>query len=93
MVIPEKSTKITRKKDKDEDSKENGDKLQDINGSLSKWSPALFSGWQERYFKLNNKKIKWFKNEASTIPQGVLNFDHFECNLEEVAKDPCCFNL
>jgi hypothetical protein len=92
--LPENSTKLQRvKPELDEESKQNSDKPQDLSGYLHKWSPALFSGWQERYFKLENKKIKWFKNDFVKIPQGVLNFDHFECTLEEVAKDQCCFNL
>ena len=58
-----------------------------MSGTLLKYSPSLFKGFQERYFIIQNKKIKWFKNEASSIPLGVLNFDFFAARVESNEKD------
>jgi hypothetical protein len=33
----------------------------EMSGQLLKLSPALFGGYQDRFFHLKNKKIKWFK--------------------------------
>jgi hypothetical protein len=37
-------------------------------GQLYKYSPALFQGWQERYFTVKDGKIKWFKDSYAKIP-------------------------
>ena len=84
---------------KKEDSK---NETTELKSKLLKYSPNLFKGWQERIFLLKNRKIQWFKNDTKnpstylqpgSVPQGVLNFDHFECKVEAHDKDPLCFNL
>ena len=67
--------------------------MESYNGVLAKYSPSWFSSWQERFFVLHNKKIKWFIKEADTVPQGVINFDFFKCVVEAVPNDKRCFNL
>lgn len=48
-------------------------------GFLKKKSPSLFGHWQNRFFILKEKKLKWYKTEAdfnsSLVPLGVINFD------------------
>lgn len=72
---------------------ENNQRLRQQKGILLKYSPSWFSGWQERYFVLDNKKIKWFKNVNDKIPQGVLNFDFYKCIVQTVPGKKRCFNL
>lgn len=73
--------------------KESNELLQTHQGKILKYSPALFSSWQERFFVLHNKKLRWYVKEKDTIPQGVLNFDFFKCELRNEPKDKRCFNL
>jgi len=56
-------------------------------GFLHKKSPALFAGWQERYFVLKNRKLKYFKSnkpEDMHVPKGVINFDQFSCAISDM---------
>lgn len=39
-------------------------------------------GWQLRYVTVQDKKLKYFKNQGDKLAAGVLNFDHFECNIK-----------
>lgn len=57
------------------------DEFEVLQGSLQKKSPSYFSGWQERYVILKDKKLKYFTHEGARFPQGVLNFDLFSCEL------------
>jgi len=47
-------------------------------GYLEKQSPSFLKHWQKRYFVLERKMLKYFKNEAEynngKPPKGVLNF-------------------
>ena len=47
-------------------------------GFLEKQSPSFLKRWQKRYFVLENKMLKYFKNksdyDSNKIPKGVLNF-------------------
>ena len=70
---------------------------QDKEGFLYKKSPSLFVGWQERYAILKERKLKYFKSNSAedlAVPQGVLNFDHFNCTVEKCDdKDGILFNI
>lgn len=76
------------KKEDDEDET----KLKDLGEVMQKYSPSFWHGWQERYVELKNKKLKYFKSKDSKLPQGVLNFDHFECKVMS-DKELDCFKL
>lgn len=67
--------------------------LHEFSGALQKYSPSLFSSWQTRHFVLHNKKVKWYHKATDVIPQGVLNFDFFKCEVALVSNDKRCFNL
>jgi hypothetical protein len=71
--------------------KPNANELKLKTGFLQKKSPSFFSGWQERYVKLDQKKLRYFKGADAKYPNGVLNFDHYESKIEIAKKDPCCF--
>jgi hypothetical protein len=47
-------------------------------GVIEKQSPSFLKHWQKRYFVLERKMLKYFKNEADYMsgkpPKGVLNF-------------------
>ena len=96
LVIPQdingnRNTTIARKKKLTES--ELKAQIKELTGKLYKNSPSMFKGWQERYFTLKDKKIKWFKNEESIIPLGVLNFDFYKCECDPAKDDPLCFDL
>jgi hypothetical protein len=66
--------------------------MEEKRGVLMKSSPSIFKGWQERIVLLKDRKLKYFKGNSS-IPSGVLNFDHFLCEIEQSKKDPCVFSM
>jgi hypothetical protein len=49
-----------------------------IQGTLHKQSPSFLKPWQKRYFILEKKMLRYFKNEhdykSNKPPKGVLNF-------------------
>lgn len=58
----------------------------EMHGLIYKKSPTLLVGWQERYWVLKDRKLKYYKSkskEDQAIPQGVFNFDHFLVTVEE----------
>ncbi len=62
-------------------------------GHLLKSSPSFFKGWQDRFLVVRDRKLKYFKNEQSLVPSGVINFDLFKCFVQENEKDPCVFRV
>ena len=57
-------------------------KLPKKEGLIYKWSPSLFVGWQQRYITLEDRILKYYKEEKGQREQlGVLNFDLYECNV------------
>ena len=91
LVIPPNSTKLTSLKPLSARNKER--QLNELQGIMWKWSPSLFAGWQERFFTLKNKKLRWFKNNTSKVPQGVMNFDFFECKCVMAEGEKKEFNI
>ena len=69
------------------------DGLQEKSGFLHKKSPSLLGGWQERFIKLKDRKMRYFKGQNATFPAGVLNFDHFEISICMSKSNNCCFNM
>jgi hypothetical protein len=54
-------------------------------GFLEKFSPSLFGGWQKRFVTLKDNKLKYYKSDSildTKIPLGVINFDEFDCTIE-----------
>ena len=48
-----------------------------------KWSPTLFVGWQSRWVTLEDRILKYYKEEKGVKEMaGVLNFDLYECNVK-----------
>lgn len=67
---------------------------QEKRGFISKKSPSIFKSWQERYFILKDRKLKYFKSmsaEDMSVPKGVINFDNFSCNIQQ--QSDLTFNL
>ena len=96
LVIPKdengnRNTTIARKRKLTQEEMEA--QVKDLSGTLFKNSPSMFKGWQERYFVLKDRKIKWYKNKESKTPLGVLNFDFYKCDCDPVKDDPLCFDL
>ena len=68
--------------------------MKEMRGYLEKFSPALLKGWQRRYVILKDHKLKYyldFEEQHLQAPQGVINFDNFQCSVEPVNQK--CFNL
>jgi hypothetical protein len=56
-------------------------------GFLQKKSPSFFKGWQQRFFILKDRKLKYYNakvpvNSTKAIPKGVINFDYFTCSVK-----------
>jgi hypothetical protein len=49
---------------------------------MSPW--AWLKGWQHRHVVLDGRKLKYFKNQESEVPKGVINFDHMNCKVEKI---------
>ena len=60
---------------------------QKMEGFLLKKSPSWFKNWQDRYFVLENRKLKYYKGKDVEVPQGVINFDHLDCEVVKVSDD------
>ena len=63
---------------------------QEKRGYLQKWSPAFLVGWQKRFLIVKDRKLKYYKSESPEdlmAPQGVLNFDFFNCEIVDIAED------
>ena len=54
-------------------------------GKLKKYSPSIFFGWQDRYVKVEDRQLKWFKKAEL---QGIINFDLYGCTVEKIANKP-----
>jgi hypothetical protein len=56
---------------------------------MLKKSPALLKVWQKRYFVLNLKTLKYYKNESDYLnklkPKGTINFN--QISAEYAVKD------
>lgn len=53
-----------------------------MNGFLLKKSPALHGKWQNRFFELKERKLKYFefkKKNVGLVKKGVINFDEYQC--------------
>lgn len=46
--------------------------------------------WQSRFVSVQDKKLKYFKSQGDRVACGVLNFDHFCCNIKQ---DGCTFKI
>ena len=65
-----------------------------IFGYLLKKSPSIFAGWQNRYFILQNNKLKYFLSSSTDAgPRGVICFDKVHTTVEEVNKDEFKFDI
>jgi len=62
------------------------EQLGEMTGQLKKLSPSLFTGWQDRYIVLKDKKMKYFTTKNAKFASGVLNFDHFDTKIEKCDK-------
>lgn len=70
---------------------EEDSELQELNDLLEKESGSLFGGWNERFLHLKDGKLRYFKEANSQFPQGVFNFDQFNCFVREVEDETECF--
>lgn len=56
-----------------------------LTGTLQKLSPSMLKGWQNRYFVLTEKKLKYFATEENwknkDCPKGVIRFDTVHVTL------------
>ena len=68
-------------------------KPQEIEGYLEKYSPSIFTGWQNRYFTLKNRKLKYFKDKNSKNPKGCFNFDFMTVDIKVSNDYPNEFRL
>ena len=59
-------------------------------GTLKKWSPALFAGWQERIVEIKERTLKYYKQKKNDEPvmAGILNFDLYACVVVPVPNEP-----
>ena len=74
--------------------KQNDDtELHELNDLLEKQSGSLFGGWNERYLHLKDGKLRYYKESDSRFPQGVFNFDQFNCFVREVEDEPESFTV
>ena len=64
-----------------------------MTGRLSKKSPSLLKGWQERLGVLKDRKLSYYKGSVDTLPRGVINFDLFQCEVERSQQKPTDFVL
>ena len=64
-----------------------------IEGYLMKYSPSFLKGWQKRYVILKDKRLYYKKTKEQPYPNGVVNFDHFQCFLLTNSKDPLQFQI
>ena len=69
------------------------EELKEKKGMLKKLPPSFFTGWQDRYVILKDKKLKYLTKESAKFASGVLNFDHFETTIERSEKDQTKFKL
>ena len=54
------------------------------NGTLEKFSPAIFKRWQSRHIELENGILKYFKEKNGKRDySGILNFDLYQCFVEQ----------
>lgn len=68
----------------------------DKEGYFQKQSPSWFAGWQDRYFVLKDRKLKYYKSNSPKdmeAPLGVLNFDHFMYCVDGHPSKPLQFKV
>lgn len=53
-------------------------------GWLEKARPGWFNVWQERFFILSRKQLRWYKDAQDKVPLGVLDFDLVPCEVERL---------
>ena len=58
-----------------------------------KYSPSMLKGWQKRYVILKDKRLYYKKTKEQPYPNGVVNFDHFQCFILSNVKDPLQFQI
>ena len=57
-------------------------------GTLDKYSPALFRAWQSRHVEINEGILKYYKQQNGKMQnQGTLNFDLYCCFVTQDAKN------
>ena len=60
-------------------------------GIMSKQQPVFPRQWQKRYFVLDTKILKYYKNKSdydqNKLPKGVLNFNQIWIEGEYIDKD------
>ena len=60
-------------------------------GIMSKQQPVFPRQWQKRYFVLDTKILKYYKNKSdydqNKLPKGVLNFNQIWIEDEYIDKD------
>jgi hypothetical protein len=64
-----------------------------MKGTLSKKSPSMLKGWQQRFVVLKDKKLRYYKNENSKFAKGCINFEFYEVTIKRSQKDPLCIKL
>ena len=59
-------------------------KMPKKDGMLAKWSPALLSGFKDKYVVLENKILKYYNmdNKNEPVYQGELNFDLYLVEIQ-----------
>ena len=58
-----------------------GNELKSETGKLDKWSPSIFSKWQERIITIEDKVLTW---STKSGVQGSINFDLYGVSIEKV---------
>ncbi len=67
------------------DGAEDVNKPVDKEGYLQKKSSSWFSGWENFYVTLKDRKLKMFKSDQEAdlkVPEYVFNMDHFNIRIE-----------
>ena len=65
----------------------------EMKGYLSKKSPSMLKGWQNRFILLKDKKLRYYKKEGAKFAKGCINFEFYEVNIQISEKDPKIFSL
>eukprot|EP00357_Protocruzia_adherens_P033023 CAMPEP_0115000164 /NCGR_PEP_ID=MMETSP0216-20121206/16592_1 /TAXON_ID=223996 /ORGANISM="Protocruzia adherens, Strain Boccale" /LENGTH=592 /DNA_ID=CAMNT_0002365205 /DNA_START=36 /DNA_END=1814 /DNA_ORIENTATION=+ len=68
--------------------------LEGMEGWLWKKSPKMMARYQKRYFRLQNKKLYYYRKKEDTQPLGCINFDLVTVNIRiEDKETPTKFSI
>jgi len=56
--------------------------LPTLEGYLKKKAPSFLQGYQKRYFKLEDRRLRYYDSEKMEVMLGVINFDLLMVRVE-----------